>query len=121
MGIIAWITGIMLLAGFGGSGMMKVIDHPMMVEARTHLGIAKQQFQGLGALELAGGIGVIIGLVSDGESFEWIGPLAGLGLLIVGIGAVLAHRKAGDETKEAVPAAVLSVAAIVYIITVIAR
>ncbi len=121
MGIIAWISGVMLLAGFGGSGVMKVMDHPMMVESRNHLGIAKQQFQGLGALEAAGGIGVILGLASNGESYEWIGPLAGLGLLIVGIGAVLAHRKAGDETKDAVPAAVLSVVAIIYIITVIAR
>ena len=75
----------------------------------------------IGAAEVLGAIGVFIGLISDGKSLEWLGFLAGLGLLVTMVGAVLYHLKGGDAPKEAAPAGVLAVLSLLYLIAIMAR
>ncbi len=122
MNIVAWITGLVLIAGFGSSGAFKIMDNPQMQEVREHFGIAKQQFQGLGALEVLGALGVLIGLlVNNGNALEALGPLAGAGLAAVGFGAFVKHQQKKDDIQMAAPALVLGIVAVVYIIAIFAR
>ena len=52
-------------------------------------------------LELAGAVGVLVGI-----AVEELGIAAGIGLLLTSLGAILAHARAGDPPKAAVAATV---------------
>jgi DoxX-like family len=80
-------------------GSAKLLAHPKMRKAATHLGFPWRGYQLIGLAEMAAAAGVLIGL--------WWHPLgvvvaAGMALLLAG--ALLAHRQAGDAAKEIVPA-----------------
>ncbi len=119
MDILAWIVGILLAAMFSLSGGMKLADVGMVKQAREHLGFAKTQYQAIGGAEIAGVIGVLIGLIS--RNLEWLGVLASLGLAATMAGAVYFHRKAGDEPKEIAPAILSGVLAVAMIVLFFAR
>lgn len=114
MDVLAWITGLVLIVGFGMAGLSKVTAQPAMVEVATRLGFTSSQFKMIGGAELAGAAGVLIGLLSG--SLEWLGVLAALGLVATAIGAFAMHRRAGDETKDSVPSLVLAAIAVVHAI-----
>ncbi len=106
---------------FAMAGMVKVTDHKMAVEVRTRLGVAKGMYQMIGAAELLGVVGLLVGLVRDDKSLEWAGPLAAIGLFATMVGAIFYHNKAKDEPKESIPAAMMAMLCVVYFITIIAR
>ena len=106
---------------FAMAGMVKVTDHKMAVEVRTRLGVAKGMYQMIGAAELLGAVGLLVGLVRDDKSLEWAGPLAAIGLFATMVGAIFYHNKAKDEPKESIPAAMMAMLCVVYFITIIAR
>lgn len=114
MDVVAWITGIILIAGFGMAGLAKITGQPMLMEAATHLGFTANHFKLIGAAEVAGAAGVLVGLLS--EDLEWLGALAALGLAAMGLGAFFFHRKAGDGPKDSGPALVLAAVAVVHVI-----
>lgn len=111
---IATVVLAVIIAGgflvFGGGKLMGV---PMMEEARTHLGLAPGLFKMVGALEVLGATGVLLGLLSD---LPVIGVLAGVGLIGMTVGAVFYHQKAGDSMQEWLPAVVMGSVTILYII-----
>ena len=109
MGVLAWITGVLLIIGFGTAGVAKVTKQRQMVDAAGHLGMSVQQFQMIGGLEIAGAIGVLVGLIS--EDVRGLGIAAAIGLALVGIGAVVFHVSAGDGPPAFAPVAVLTLVA----------
>ena len=66
-----------------------------------HLGIPVQRWRVIGVLELAGAVGVLVGLAVDE-----LGLAAGAGLVLTSVGAMATHAKAGDPPKALVPAAI---------------
>ncbi len=120
MGVLAWITGILLTFGFLASGGMKLTKQKMAVEVAQRLGYSNLLVP-IGAAEVAGAVGVFIGLLSDDKGLEWLGLLGGIGLLITMVGAVIYHLKGGDAPKEAAPAAVLAVLCVVYLAAIMGR
>ena len=120
MGVVAWIVGLLAAAGFVMSGMAKISGQAMMEASRTKFGFAEQQWKGLGGLEVLGAVGVVLGLLTDGN-LEILGYLAAMGLIITMIGALVHHQRAGDEPKEMVGAAVMLVLCVVYIIAIVVR
>ena len=121
MGTIAWIVGIILILMFAMAGMVKVTDHKMAIEVRTRLGLGKGMYQLIGVAELLGVLGLLVGLVRDGKSLEWAGPLAAVGLFATMVGAIFYHNKAKDEPKESIPAVMMAMLSVVYFVTIIAR
>ena len=119
MGVVAWITGIVAALGFGMAGLAKVTWQKQMEEAAEHLSFSKQNFQAIGAAELAGAVGVILGTAVD--DLEWIGIAAAIGLTAVGVGAVMNHRRVGDPPQAMVPPAVLTVVALISVISLTLR
>lgn len=118
MVVVEWITAVLLLVGIGMSGLMKVTANKMAVENAERLGFTNLM-RPLGGAEVLGAIGVLIGAIS--ADLEWLGVLAAVGIIATMVGAVIYHRRAGDEPKEMAPAAVLLVVAVIYIIALFAN
>jgi hypothetical protein len=95
------IVTVALAALFLLSGASKVLRHPASLVARDQLALPATVWSLLGAAELAGAAGVLVGL-----SVRPLGIAAATGLVLVGLGAVDAHRRAHDSLAHAAPAVV---------------
>lgn len=116
MTALAWITGLLLLLGFGMAGQAKVMQQQMMLDSAEHLGFSPSQYRLIGAAEMAGAIGVLLGRLVDGLS--GLGLLAAIGLVLVGVGALFFHVRAKDSVKDMLPISVLTLVAVVHIIAI---
>jgi uncharacterized membrane protein YphA (DoxX/SURF4 family) len=91
-------------------GSAKLLAHPRMRKAAAHFGIPWRGYRLIGVAELAAAAGVLIGL--------WWHPLgvaAAAGMILLLTGALLTHRRAGDQATEAGPALLALVITIAYL------
>lgn len=95
---------------FTGLGTAKIRAVPAMRERAAHHGMSVSAYQKIGALEVAGAAGVLVGLAEPR-----IGALAGAGLLALLAGALVASLRDGDNVKEAAPALVSAAAVAAYL------
>lgn len=96
---------------FAFTATIKLAGLRQSLEVRDHLGIAPDAWRTIGMIELAGAAGVLLGLAA----WAPIGLAAAAGLVLVGIGATIAHRRVGDAgapIATAVVAAALALASI---------
>jgi uncharacterized membrane protein YphA (DoxX/SURF4 family) len=89
----------------------KLAGHPKMRHAATHFGIAWRRYRLIGVAELAAAVGVLIGLF-----WRPAGLLAAAGMVLLLIGALIAHRRAHDSIREAIPAVVALAVSGTYLI-----
>ncbi|MFE9497722.1 DoxX family protein [Streptomyces collinus] len=82
-------------------GVAKTLALGPMPELAAHAGFTTASYRVIGALELAGAIGVALGPV-----LPLFAELAGLGLLMLLTGAVITHVRKKDGLAKLVPAAV---------------
>lgn len=110
------LSGFLFLA-FAAAGFQKVIFNPMMSEAAEHLGFSKPAYQRIGVLELAGALGLVVGIAAHRNSF-WgvLNIAAAAGLALTMILAVTYHLRKGDGTKLFAPAIVLGVLSVLELI-----
>ncbi|MDT4912536.1 MAG: hypothetical protein QOC66_1664 [Pseudonocardiales bacterium] len=92
---------VALAALFLLSGTSKVLRHPISLAARDELAVPATVWSAVGAAEVAGAAGVLVGL-----SVKPLGIAAAAGLVLVGLGAVDAHRRSQDPLTKATPAVV---------------
>ena len=111
MSAVAVIVTIVcaLLFGFAGSG--KVAGQSTSLEMRDHFGLSAERWRQIGLLEVAGAVGVLIGI-----AWRPLGVLAAVGLVLVGIGAIATHLRAGDKAPMLAPAVVAFALALVTLI-----
>lgn len=95
---------------FTGLGAAKILAVPAMRERAAHVGMSTSAYRRIGALEVAGAAGVLVGLAEPR-----IGGLAGAGLLALLGGALIAHRRTGDGLREAAPALISAAAVAAYL------
>ncbi|MFF8192971.1 DoxX family protein [Streptomyces bobili] len=91
----------LIVLTFALLGVAKILALGPMPELAAHGGFTTASYRMIGALELAGAIGVAIGPV-----LPLFGELAGLGLLMLLAGAVITHVRKGDRLPKLVPAMV---------------
>lgn len=96
--------------GFALLGAAKVARTPAMVARASHLGMSARSYQLIGAVELAGAAGVVMGL-----RHPLVGRAAGTGLLGLLGGAVREHVRHGDDPRELVPAGVFAAGVVAYL------
>jgi uncharacterized membrane protein YphA (DoxX/SURF4 family) len=77
----------------------KLFAHPRMQASAAQLGISWSRYRLIGIAELAAMAGILIGLVVPA-----VGAAAAVGMITLLIGALVAHRQAGDDPKAAIPA-----------------
>jgi uncharacterized protein YqgC (DUF456 family) len=91
----------------------KLAGHPKMRHAARHFGIAWRKYRLIGVAELAAAVGVIVGLF-----WRPVGLLAAAGMVLLLIGALIAHRRAHDNVREAIPALVALAVSGIYLAVV---
>lgn len=106
------IGGFLLTRGVG-----KLSGGQHMARVRERLGLNVVIWKAIGVLEVFGATGVLLGLLDD---LAIIGVLAAVGLVLLTIGAVHYHQKAGDATVYWLPAVVMGSLAIFYVIARVA-
>lgn len=116
MNVLAWILGIILAAVFALGGGTKLID---LDRAREHFGYSKGQYRLIGLTEVAGAAGLIVGLAWP--KVEWLGVAAAIGLCCLMVGALMVHARVEDETKKVIPAVVMFLLAVVFMIVLSIR
>jgi uncharacterized membrane protein YphA (DoxX/SURF4 family) len=117
-------TGAIALIIFAGllglataiSGIGKLRGMPQVMAMLHHVGLDDGQIRLLGLVELAGALGLLLGI--------WVpilGVLAAAGFTIYFIGAVIAHARVKDAFKDMAPAVLLAVIAIITLFLQVAR
>jgi uncharacterized membrane protein YphA (DoxX/SURF4 family) len=77
----------------------KLAGLPKMRQSATHFGIAWRRYRLIGVAELAAAAGILIGLF-----WRPAGLLAAAGMTLLLLGALIAHRRAHDGVRDALPA-----------------
>jgi uncharacterized membrane protein YphA (DoxX/SURF4 family) len=96
-----------------GSGFGKLSKQPKLVENLTGLGVPLAWLPRLAAAEIAGGIGVLVGL-----KVAPLGIAAAIGLVAYFVGAVITHLRAKDK-NFAPPAALALLAAAALVLRIV--
>lgn len=112
MQIAAVVLSLLLALAMAGSGVMKLLRAPQMIENMRAVHVTVPQMTVLGVLEVAATVGLVIGL------FWWpLGVAAAIGAVLYFAGAVVAHLRASE--RNLVPAAVLLLLAVATLVVLL--
>ncbi|WNZ13683.1 DoxX family protein [Streptomyces sp. 11x1] len=106
---------IVLTLVFLPLGLAKIAAVPFMRQAAAHLGMSAGLYRVIGTLEVAGAVGLLLGLFAAP-----LGVAAAAGLALLMAAAAVVHLRHGDPPVQALPAAVLVLTALAYAGAVIA-
>ena len=107
-------TALPVAAVFLVLGSAKVLALAPMRARAAHVGFSTSSYRVIGGLEIAGAIGVLLGL-----AVPPLGAAAAAGLLLLLAGAVLAHLRHRDQPRLLAPALVAGLLVAAYLITLI--
>ena len=96
------VLGILLAAAAAGSGVAKLAKVPAVMESMSAVGVRPQQIPVLAVLEIAGAIGLLLGIWS-----KPLGVAAAACLALYFLGAVISHIRKGHGVAEFGPAAAI--------------
>ncbi|QTE28945.1 DoxX family protein [Pengzhenrongella sicca] len=94
---------ILLALVFLYSGGRKAVGRPAVAGEAAHLGMALTRYRTIGVAEIAASAGLLLGL-----AWTPLGLAAAAGLVLLLLGAVIAHLRAGDRLSAWAGAAVLA-------------
>jgi hypothetical protein len=113
MNTISIVSALIVGVVFVVSGIAKVLAVPVMRAAAAHHGLTVAQYRIVGALELAGVVGLIAGF-----ALPPLGIAAAIGLILLLLGAAAAHLKERDPLPRVLfPLLVAGITA-VYLVTI---
>ncbi|WP_410608206.1 DoxX family protein [Amycolatopsis sp. lyj-109] len=92
-------------------GAAKLFALAPMRERAAHAGFSVDAYRGIGALEIAGAAGLLLG-----SAVPVLGALAGAGLLLLLAGALVTHVRNHDRGRDLVPALVCAVLVAGYLV-----
>jgi uncharacterized membrane protein YphA (DoxX/SURF4 family) len=107
MSIAIIVLSALLAVAFLGSGGLKLAGAKQSLQMRDQLRVGAQLWRVVGALEVAGAVGLAAGFV-----VPVLGIAAAVGLALLMVGGIVAHARAQD-LRNAGPAALLAVLAVV--------
>lgn len=107
MNILTTILIVFLAFASLMSAAGKLRKMPQVMESMAHVGVKPDQIRILAFLEIAGGLGLVIGFAVPA-----LGVAAAAGLALYFIGAVVAHLRIGDKVAVFGPALLLAVIAV---------
>jgi DoxX-like family len=95
------VVTVLLAVLFFATAVGKLVGLPASLAIRDHLQIPVVRWKQIGVLEVAGAAGVLLGL-----ALHPLGVAAAAGLVLLSIGAIATHVRAGDKAVAALPALV---------------
>ena len=101
------LLAVVLAAVVLVTGGAKLAGMPVMRRNAAHLGFTWPAYRRIGGLELAGGLGVLVGL-----AVPPLGVVAAACLAVLLVLAAVLHLRNGDGVARALPAAVLAAVAV---------
>ena len=104
--VLTVVLAVVLAVAVLGAGVAKLAGAPAMRQSADHLGFSWPAYRRIGALEVAGALGVLAGL-----AVPVLGVLAAACLALLLALATATHLRRGDAPAVAAPAAVLAVLA----------
>jgi uncharacterized membrane protein YphA (DoxX/SURF4 family) len=110
MHITLIILNALLAAAFLGFGGLKLVGAKQSLTMRDQLHVGTQLWRVVGALEVAGALGLAAGFVVPA-----LGIAAAVGLALLMVGGIVAHARAQD-LRNAGPAALFLVLAVVTVV-----
>ena len=114
MVVLEWITTALLVLVMVGIGGMKLVGNAEGIEQAKRLGYDHLRIP-IGIAEVLAAVGVLIGAaVTD---LEWLGVAAAVGILVMMVGALRYHLRAGDRFEN-LPAVVVSVVTVLYLVAI---
>lgn len=120
MNILAWILSGLLDIVFIGAGAVKLITPRDKLVQTPRMGWARSftnpQIKIISALEVAGGIGVILPWLLDLAPV--LTPVAGVGLAVIMIGAMVTNGRLG-ELKDALPVNLVLLLVVAVVVAVV--
>lgn len=116
MNVIIIILSLLLAVAFIATGWPKAVANSTARSQAEHLGVPMNGYRVLGFVELAAALGLILGLW-----WRPVGLIATGGLVVLMVGATVAHRRVDDPPSAAVPALVLGAAALLDFILIVTR
>jgi uncharacterized membrane protein YphA (DoxX/SURF4 family) len=116
MTIALIILAALLGVAAAGSAVQKLRRDARVVATMHSVGVSDRQIPILALLEILGALGLLVGIW-----LPLVGAAAAIGLLLYFLGAIIAHVRAKAPVKEAIPAAVLMVLALVTTLLELAR
>jgi hypothetical protein len=105
--VISAVLAAILLASASG----KLTKQPRIVDGLPGLGVPVERIPHLAALEIAGAVGLLVGL-----AIPLIGIAAAIGVCLYFIGAIVFHVRADDLPGAPVPAVILVLAAVALVL-----
>lgn len=108
------VLAAVLVIAFAVLGTAKLAAAPAMRARAEHVGLGVDVYRRIGALEVLAVLGILVG-----AAVPVIGALAAAGLILLLVGAVIAHLRNGDTFRELVPALVLAAVAVAFVILVL--
>jgi hypothetical protein len=107
---------LLLAAACAVPALGKLTAQPKMLASASHFGIPWPSYRLIGVAELAAVAGVLTGLY-------WLpmGIAAASGMVVLLVGALTVHRRAGDGPQEAVPAVLGLAVSLAYLAVAITR
>jgi DoxX-like family len=99
MFVISAVVSIVLAVSSAASGTAKLVGVKQLLTVRDRLGVPSRVWALIGLLEIAAAVGLVAG--------TWALPLgiaAAAGLVLLMIGALAAHARVHDPSKEMMPA-----------------
>ena len=107
MHIAVIVLSVLLALEFAATGMMKVLETGTARGNAAHLGISLRLSRLIGIAELAAVAGLLGGL-----AFRPLAVVNAAAIILLMVGAVGSHLKAGDKGPAVLPAAITGFAAI---------
>ncbi|MBF6469893.1 DoxX family protein [Nocardia beijingensis] len=108
------VLAVVLAVLFLATGVSKVLAVASMRERAAHAGFSSSAYRVIGGLEIAAALGQLGGIV------WWpVGVAAGIGLVLLMVGAVITHLRTGDGIREWAPAAITGLVVISYLALVV--
>ena len=113
MNLTPILAGLLIVA-FTALGSAKLAALPAMRTRAEHVGFSVAAYRRIGTLEVVAVVGLAVGAV-----VPLIGALAAAGLLVLLAGAVVTHLRNGDGVREIVPAVVLGVVTLAFLVSLV--
>ena len=111
MTLAAAILAVLLALIFLAVGTAKILALQPMRELASEAGFTVAAYRRIGLLEVAGAVGLLLGLFAP-----LIGALAGAGLLLLLAGALVVHLRKGDGPQKYAPALVCGLLVAAYLV-----
>ncbi len=106
MNTTLWIIQIVLAVAFVMAGVLKLSQGKKLQDKMTWMeSFSDRAVRSIGAVELLGGIGLVLPAATD--IAPWLTPLAAAGLAVTMVGAVVTHARRKDPIGLSVPSIVL--------------